>query len=170
MEVHKYSPQHVANFFLAKGEDESRPITPLKLLKLVYIAHGWNLALVNERLFDDEIEAWQHGPVIPSLYHEFKHYGKRPIEERASIFDLDSFETETPEIPRSDAQTLKILDYVWDAYKGFTGWTLRNKTHASGTPWDKVYEDGKMGIVIPDEIVKTHYADRIGKYIEAANI
>lgn len=163
-----YTPQHVANFFLEKGEDESRPITPLKLLKLVYIAHGWNLALVGQRLFEDRIEAWQHGPVIPSLYHEFKHYGKSPISERASLFDLDSFDFDTPSIPNKDSETLKILEYVWSAYKGFSGWTLRNKTHASGTPWDRVYEDGERDIEIPDNLVRDHYRERIGRYIDEA--
>lgn len=164
-----YSAQHVANFFLKKGEEEARPLTPLKLLKLVYIAHGWHLALTNTRLFEDEIEAWQHGPVIPSLYHEFKHYGKSPIDELASSFDLDSFDLNEPEIPKSDTKTLKILEYVWNSYKFLTGWTLRNKTHSTGGPWDQVYKDGEKGISIPDDIVKAHYEERIGKYLEAAS-
>lgn len=162
----RYSAQHVANFFLEKGEDESRAITPLKLLKLVYIAHGWSLALSGVRLFDDRVEAWQHGPVIPSLYHEFKHFGKAPIDERASSFDLDSFDQMTPQIPSSDGQTLKILEYVWNAYKGFSGWQLRNKTHASGTPWDQVYEEQWRQIEIPDDLVEAHYKERIGRYLE----
>lgn len=165
----KYSAQHVANFFLEKGNDESRAITPLKLLKLVYIAHGWNLALTGERLFPDRVEAWQHGPVIPSLYHEFKHYGKAPIDEYSTAFDLDSFDLTLPTIPNGDTRTSKILEYVWSAYKGFSGWQLRNKTHSSGSPWDQVYEDGCRDTEIPDDLVEAHYKERIGRYLDEAS-
>lgn len=51
----------------------------LKLIKLVYLAYGWSIAL-DYRLFDEPIVAWKHGPVIRSLYHEFKHFGAAPIK------------------------------------------------------------------------------------------
>jgi len=44
----------------------------MKLQKLVYYAHGWHLALNNEPLIDEQVECWQYGPVISSLFHEFK--------------------------------------------------------------------------------------------------
>ena len=78
-----YSPSHVANFFFERGERDGIPITPLKLNKLVYIAYGWVAGAIGQRLFDEEIEAWQHGPVIRSLYDEFKHFKNRPITERS---------------------------------------------------------------------------------------
>ncbi|MGB1235814.1 MAG: Panacea domain-containing protein, partial [Planktomarina sp.] len=140
IEMPLYSAQHVANFFLRTAEGEGVRITPLKLLKLVYIAYGWFLALKKQRLFNDDIQAWQHGPVIPSLYHEFKHYGKGPILELATCFDLESFSVEEPSIPSKDADTALILSTVWKSYKDFTGWSLRELTHAAGTPWSKVYD------------------------------
>ena len=69
-----YSAIAVANCFLDIADAQSRPITPLKIQKLVYIAHGWHLAIYEEPLIVELVEAWKWGPVIPLLYHEFKNF------------------------------------------------------------------------------------------------
>lgn len=162
-----YTVQHVANFFLEKGEEEGRDLTSLKLLKLVYIAYGWVLALKDRKLFEDEIQAWQHGPVVPALYHEFKHFRRDPILERAACFDLDSFDFTIPSIPESDKDITLILQRVWDAYKEYTAWTLRNKTHANGSPWHQVYNESDREIVITDDIIKPYFRNLISEYLSA---
>lgn len=164
-----YTPQHIANYFLDRADQENLPMTQLKLLKLVYIAYGWYIALVGERLFDEEIQAWKHGPVIPSLYHEFKHFGSKPISFRAIALDLDTWKESTPEVPRSDKVLNFILDTVWNSYKRFSGWSLRNKTHEAGTPWSQVYREGERDIVIRDDDVKEHFKERIKGYLDAAS-
>ena len=55
----------------------------MKIIKLVYIAHGHYLAKNDSPLFTEKVEAWDYGPVIPSLYHEFKIYGAFPIDSFA---------------------------------------------------------------------------------------
>src|SRR5215510_7158653 len=75
-----YDSKAAANWFLDLGQ----PLTPMKLQKLVYFAHGWSLALTGVPLIKDAVEAWRYGPVIPALYHEFKHNGARPITDRAT--------------------------------------------------------------------------------------
>lgn len=167
-EVMPYSPQQIANFFLDKAENEGMPISQLKLIKLVYIAYGWVLALTNRRLFEEEIQAWQHGPVIESLYHEFKHFKSSPIVGRASDVDLDTWETTTPRVPNSDETTRLILDKVWAAYRRFKAWDLRNKTHEDDGPWHKVYHENDRYLTLRDEDIRDHYASRIAKYIAAA--
>src|SRR5262245_56745225 len=69
----------VANFFLEKGFKEEIPISPMKVQKLVYFGHGWSLGLTGDPFIEEVIEAWPYGPVIKSLYHEFKGYGNGPI-------------------------------------------------------------------------------------------
>ena len=71
------SAELVADFLLANSD---RKLTPMEVNKLVYISHGWMLALHDESLISEKIEAWKHGPVIPSLYHKFKMYGAEPID------------------------------------------------------------------------------------------
>ena len=66
-----YSALAIANFFL----ENHKSISPMKLQKLVYFAHGWNLAISNNPLIKEPIEAWDYGPVISTIYNEFKLFG-----------------------------------------------------------------------------------------------
>ena len=163
-----YLPQHIANYFLERASNECVPVTPLKLVKLVYIAYGWNIAITGDKLFDEPIEAWRHGPVVPSLYHEFKHFNKEPITCLATNLDMDTFEITTPRIMMNDDATNLVLSKVWVAYKRFDAWALRNKTHEKGSPWDKVYKKGGRGIELKDADIVEHYAERIREYIDAS--
>lgn len=164
-----YTPQDIANFFLDRAEEAGRPMSAMKLQKLVYIAYGWYLALKGERLFNEDIEAWQHGPVISSLYHEFKRFRGSPIEGRATIYDYDSNDLNIPGVDQGDEDTLSILSRVWDIYSPFSGWALRNKTHQDGTPWKAVYDPKEMSKPIPDDLIAEHFRDRISTYLDAAN-
>ena len=162
-----YTPQHVANFFIDCAKRDGKSLDPLKLIKLVYIAYGWVLALTNQRLFDEGIEAWKHGPVIPSIYHEFKHNRYSHIEEKAGEWDMETGDFVTPEVPPSDATTRMILEKVWAAYGRFSGWALRNKTHEQGTPWSETY-DGTLNKVIPDDLISPHFHKKIREIVDAA--
>lgn len=168
-----YTPQHIANYFIDRADADGFVLSPLKLIKLTYIAYGWYLALKSEKLFFEKIEAWQHGPVIPSIYHEFKHYGSQPIDDHAYIVDLDAdsgiVSCYAPKIDSDDADTAFILSRVWGSYKSFSGWQLRDKTHETGSPWSKVYREGVRGIALEDDHISEHYTTKIRGYISAAN-
>lgn len=121
----------VADFFLSK-----EAMSPKKLQKLVYFAYAWTVALLNEsaddlhfRLFDAQIEAWIHGPVVPELYHKYKKYGWESIP-KVEEFDNSCFE----------ADILDILEQVWDVYGGFTGNELEMISHRDA-PW-KIARNG----------------------------
>ena len=82
----------VAQHFLAlQDEDAGDLISNLKLQKLLYYAQGIHLALNGQPLYPERIEAWQHGPVVPEIYHAFKEYRARPDSCR---------EREAPGYPR----------------------------------------------------------------------
>ena len=163
-----YTPQHIANYFLERAEAERRPLTQLKLIKLVYIAYGWYLALTGNRLFEEPIQAWKHGPVIRSLYDEFKHFGSAPIDCKAMDFDLDTLEFHAPHVPDDDKETRLILDRVWASYKDFSASALRNKTHEVDSPWDRAYVDGVRNLTLSDPDIREHYTHRIRRYLNAA--
>jgi uncharacterized phage-associated protein len=162
-----YTAQHVANFFLDKAEEENLPITQMKLLKLAYFAYGWVYAVLDKALFLDEIEAWKHGPVIPSLYHEFKEFGSKPIDRKAICFDLDTEESTTPQIDETDIDTIFVLNTVWGIYKRFSAAALRDKTHEADTPWKEVFKP-YYNIVIPIESIKKYFSAKITEYLSAA--
>lgn len=161
-----YSPQHVANFMLDHAEDEGREISPMKLLKLVYIGYGWVLAVLDDKLFDEPIYAWEHGPVIRSLYDEFKHYGSNPIDLPSTQLDLDTAEFLVPRISKDDDETNVVLEKVWDIYKRFSAASLRNKTHEHGSPWHQVYKEDVRNIEIPDNLIKEHFGNKIRLYLD----
>lgn len=140
----------------------------MKLLKLVYIAYGWSLAVLNDRFFDEPIYAWPHGPVIRSLYDEFKHFRKSPIEGRAVEIDFDSWTESTPRVSNDDEETLVVLDKVWELYSPFSAWSLRNKTHEPNSPWSQVYQANVRDIEIPDDLIQQHFEERIRQYLNAA--
>jgi len=159
------TPSAVANYFISKAMQEDLPITQMKLMKLVYIGYGWVLALLDRRLFDEEIQAWKHGPVIPSLYHTLKHFGNGPITSMATEFDLDDLEFTVHHI--EDEDTKLILDKVWSVYKPLAAMALRHKTHEDGSPWKSVYKARVHNIVIPDETIKAHFIRKINEYVNA---
>ena len=83
----------VANHFV---ECSGYTKTNLQVMKLTYISHGYMLAIYDEPLIYDEVEAWDHGPVIPAAWHEFKKWGSRIIERIRYI--PDPFNNEEKEI------------------------------------------------------------------------
>lgn len=75
-------PQDVANYFLATlGTDKESDITNMKLQKLCAYAQALSLGLFGKTLFSENMQAWHHGPVIPSLYEKYKNYGGAVIDE-----------------------------------------------------------------------------------------
>jgi uncharacterized phage-associated protein len=125
--------------------------TPLQVNKMVYIAHGWNLAIFNDSLIIEQIEAWEYGPIIPILYHEFKRYGNDPI----------------PNIPVEETKHIKddtkhLLDKVITVYGNYSSLQLSSLTHQKGTPWERVYCPSKK-LIIPNDIIKTYYIEKAKK-------
>lgn len=143
-----YSAITIANFFVQKGlEFNDAMMTPMKVLKLTYIAHGWHLALYDEPLFPELPEAWQYGPVIPSVYNVFKKYGRNRVTE---IFCNGEKIT--------DAETITFLEKIWSVYKRYSGWQLSAITHQPDTPWSNArigFYGGSTPIFNDD--IKAHY-------------
>ena len=71
----RYSAELIARWFAAWAEAEDAEVSNLKLQKLLYYAQGHQLAERGTPLFDDEIQAWSHGPVVKDVYHRFKGFG-----------------------------------------------------------------------------------------------
>ena len=147
------SPFAVARFMLDKAiADGVSDLTPMKLLKLVYIAHGWVLCFTDKPLLSEPVEAWKYGPVVPSVYNFFKEYGSSPIPPGSRVALPD---------PDFDEQTKRVVESVWNAYKGFTGIQLSSMTHQPGTPWYETWNvlGGKdcRNLNIDNMRIRDHY-------------
>src|SRR5579875_2343089 len=84
-----YDARAVANYFLDLAAKEGRPLDPMGIQKLVYFAHGWNLAIFGSPLIRQRVEAWDYGPVIADLYQAFREFGPNPITSPAKKFEFD---------------------------------------------------------------------------------
>ena len=74
-----FSSISIANKLIEIAESDGKFLTPMKLLKLAYICHGWMLALHDRPLIFDEIHAWKYGPIIPKLYQKIQKHRNDPI-------------------------------------------------------------------------------------------
>ena len=136
------------------------PLTPMHVNKLAYISHGFTLALEDEPLFRNRVEAWRYGPVIPSLYHELKMFGGNNIPVLPyceTLLDDENFETRlmftSSRIPDSHRT---IIDRVMVVYGEYSALGLSTITHEKGTPWHQCYRQGR-NIEIPDSVTKEYY-------------
>lgn len=114
----------VANYFIDLARKENRGLTQLGLMKRVYIAHGFSLAINKTSLLDnrfDKVEAWKYGPVIPSVYHSFKQYRSEPITEKAVVMEWDekNYSMIFPEPTLQSEDARKIVEMVWMRYHEF---------------------------------------------------
>ena len=150
----------VAEWFLARNRMDAdgcsdNYLTPMQLQKLLFFAQGYYLGCYAKPLFEDDIRAWPHGPVVPSVYNIYSAFGGRGID---MVYDCDGSEFTKEE--------LRTLNIVYDKYAQYSGWKLSAMTHAAGSPWsqtapghvitkDKIYryfEDAMMSEEEEDEL------------------
>lgn len=143
----------VADEFLKIAKRRGEFLTPMQLIKLVYIAHGWFLALRGQDLFGDRIEAWKYGPVIPDLYRATKHFGRNPIPHHL-------VNDEPSGIP-DDVRP--FLEDVYSKYGSLSGIQLSNLTHRAGSPWYEVFSSGEYNGEITDEVIRRHYLGKLNE-------
>lgn len=139
----------VADYFLSlQSEDFEDYISNLKLQKLCYYAQGLSLAMTGRRLFDNDVEAWQHGPVVRCLYEKYKVFGKKmlPVSED---FTSDKISEESRE----------LLDDVFGRYGQYSAWKLREMTH-SEYPWKRAKVANNL--VISDEDMMSFFKANLG--------
>lgn len=145
----RYSVEDIANYFLSKGEKfGKRSITPLKIQKLVYYAQGFYLALFNKPLFNERIEAWQHGPVCRILYNKYKKYSYHIISEPIDCNSKMKIE--------KDYNLCKLLDAIWHDFGIFNGNELEEMTHRD-IPWIEAIQQGRNTVISTDSMKKYFY-------------
>ena len=140
-----YSALAVANAFIERAkEGKLAGLTPMKLQKLLFYTQSWHLRERELPLMDDHFARWQYGPVIPSLYHELKSYGSRPVTSLLSNLkpDVEDIVFVTPRIPESDTYAQRLIDRIINKYGKWSGTQLSNLSHEEGTAWALRGADG----------------------------
>lgn len=151
-----YSVFAVANAFIELSKRDGIPLTNMKLQKLVYIANGFCWATLGRPLFEDDIHAFEFGPVIPTLYNRLKRYGSSEIEDFINKDESRLIE---------NGQAMRIVKQVWEAYKGFDAYKLSAITHQANTPWSDTWQTSRFGIISPEKI-KNYYQGLLNERTE----
>lgn len=141
-----YSALDIAKKIICKTDIEhGDSVTNLKLQKLLYYLQGFHLAFFGQPLFNEAIEAWTYGPVVPEVFQEFKRYKKRDINPENYVDRL---------VLTPDQQ--QMFDMVYSEYNKFSAVALMNMTHTEG-PW----KNHEIGDVIPTDELRAFFLTQI---------
>jgi uncharacterized phage-associated protein len=118
---------NAARYFIVKAYEDGieAEMTNMKVQKLLYYAQSLHLALYNEPLFEEEIQAWRYGPVCPPAYSFYSEFEAKqlPVPRAESL----------SEIP---LEKKELLEEVWGYFGGYHAYGLSNMTHGE-FPWKK---------------------------------
>lgn len=123
-----------ANLLLEWCERDRIPVTPMKLQKLIYFCHADYLKQFSIDLIKQNFEAWEYGPVIPSIYSEFKREKDQPIKRMAEIFDPISAKRYVARCVLSPSEEESVGD-LYSFYKNLSAGQLSDLSHEHGGPW-----------------------------------
>ena len=148
----------VAGYILDSRSNASKIMTPMKLNLLVYISHGFTLANLSAPLIDENVQAWECGPIVPSVYHITRKYMNTHVKqiECANCVSLSV-----------DEKT--IIDKVIKRYGDFSLTTLLEAVAKQSTPWSITWafnENQGMqfrSLEISNSLIQHFYADVIKK-------
>ena len=131
----------VANKFIAEfGTDAV--LSNLSLNKLVYFAQVESLRAQGVPLFDDAVEAWEFGPVEPSVYHAFKNRGRGRVLRPSGPVPTD---------PRTE----KVVASTFEKYGRMTAFDLVTFSHRKGGAWRNAYVQGRDAEITPEDILSS---------------
>lgn len=145
-----YPSIQIAGEMLDLAAGQNRQLTPMQLLKLAYLAHGWMLGLHDRPLIRENVLAWPYGPVIKELYRKVRRYGRHPVPKMRRDARWQPL----------DEDARHIVGEVFGAYGQLDGFQLSALTHADGTPWSATY-GGTLhrDRVIDNDLIKAHFKE-----------
>lgn len=128
-------------------------LTGFQLQKLLYYCQAWCLTIEDRPLFSDEVRAYEHGPVVPSVSMQHKkkvQVHPADINGNSALLSNDD---------------MAFIDTVLQAYDGLTGDQLELLTHQE-EPWLKSYNQHtsiSSSAIIPQKAMRDYYASLLTK-------
>ena len=132
-----------------RAHSDGGELTHMQLQKLVYLAHGWSLAVTGKELIEDDIEAWEFGPVIRKLYDALRRYGGEKVGRLIKWGDDTPFPSDDGEVARANLEDneARVIDKVWDIYGRFHAFQLSALTHSRNSPWSDTYRPNENRVI-----------------------
>lgn len=142
-----YKVLDIANKLLSRAANygEGELMSNMKLQKMLYYQQGFHLAYLDTPLFDEEIEAWMYGPVVPCVYNRFKGNGNSGLEPSSEEIQLSDLEE-------------ALFNEVFQVYGAYSASGLMNMTH-NESPW--LTTPTGVGNVISIEKMKEFFKTRL---------
>lgn len=141
-------PRAIANHMLIIAN--GRALTQRQIHSLLFVAHGWTLAIDGEPLVSGHVSAADRGPSFLAIR---QHFGKFGIEAATTL--LRPRRGPAFAAPISETEE-KILAKTWQRYgKSLT--SMIGITHAEGTPWSNTYFGHRRGGIIPESEIKSFF-------------
>lgn len=135
--------RHVINY----SNDQDYGISNLKLQKILYFIQAVFLVTQPKKCFEETIEAWDFGPVVPEAYREYKLYGSGNIPMITRFIEInkdniwDSLVKEYKDDVISQNHK-ELIDAVVDKFADYSATDLVTITHRQA-PWKDSYVRGK---------------------------
>lgn len=136
--VMKYSALDIAKYVINHEHKNSREISNLRLQKLLYFVQAKCLVDKGEPCFEDDLEAWDYGPVVPAVYYKYSKFHSKPIVEIELCTDIVN-------------DIMDIINCVLDFFRNITTFELVQITH-SQSPWIEARQKGSKSIISKDSI------------------
>lgn len=136
-----YHPLYVANHIITYCDDNNLELNNLKLQKILYYLQAKFLLEKEISLFEEPLQKWKYGPVVPSVYHEYKKTGAAKItksdispiirlpkdDETPNLFDLYLMEDYSPDFICDDDK--KFMANSINTLSMFGSFELVEETH-----------------------------------------
>lgn len=159
-----YLAQDVARYIINYSNDQNYGVSNLKLQKLLYFVQAFFLINTKEKCpcFSNLIEAWDFGPVVPDVYHEYKQYGSTDIPKINSFFIFNSenpWSVSTVDYDNSiiDGSDKKLINEVVNHFANYSATDLVAITHQQA-PWKNAYKPYQNNI-ITNEAISEYFSD-----------
>lgn len=153
-----YEARAVANFVLSNFNPIEFDITNLRLNKLLYFMHGWSLVEEPANgLIRNHFEAWQFGPVVPSVYSAFKTYGDKPITKLAEYLDYATGQQIAVPSSGLDLHHRQLVERVFRYYAPLSTPRLVSLTHENDGAWKAALQRARgatVNVRIPNDLIR----------------
>ena len=147
-------------FFDFRRRDDGHEHSFVRIHKLVYFAHGLHMGTHEKPLIEEQLEAWQWGPIFPSLYYSL--FGRNIPGVMATAPSIE------------DEDVCSFIERLEKALRGVSTLTLSAFAHQEGSPWYQVvtektgnkdvsveYLRGHLppGVVIEREAIRSYFKE-----------
>lgn len=139
-----YEVFEIAKYIIQKSNEDGHPVSNLQLQKILFYNQREFLQKSGKPLFNEEFEAWQFGPVVPSIYRRYCGSAALPL----TLYDKDDYKP-------IEAESKSMIDRILKEKEKLNPWDMVKDLHQPGRAWALVYRDGEGAYdIIPKSLIK----------------